>query len=249
MKYGYSMPSTNPLFPEPPYFYKSNQIINIVFATNPEILRELVPAPLQPNPDNIAFIYVGEFNMDVPLKGSYLEAGIGIPVTFKERPGNFMTSLYLNSGQAIAGGREIWGWPKKDATIDFTSTNGTFHTSVIREGTEIIKASVKVTQQVNPIPDQSDSPAYNLKIIPSAVKGLPPEIVQLTSAVIVSQKKELWSGEAALSFTSSPSDPLGRIPILAILQGGQYVEDMSLDCGEVLYDFLTENNKERKQKQ
>jgi acetoacetate decarboxylase len=34
---------------------------------------------------------------------------------------------------------------------------------------------------------------------------------------------------------------LGSLPVLEIISGEQYVEDMTLDCGEVLFDYLTEN--------
>ena len=95
---------------------------------------------------------------------------------------------------------------------------------------------------VKPIPDQLNTPAFNLKIVPSVVKGHDPEILQLTSAITVSHKKELWSGEAALAFASSPSDTLGRMPVLEIIMGENYMEDMSLDCGEVLFDYLAEMN-------
>jgi len=240
MEFGYSMPSGSPLYPEPPYFYKSNRVISIVFRTSAEILRELVPSPMLPNPDNLAFIYVGEFNVEAPLKGKYKEAGIGIPVIFKERFGNYLVSLYLDSAHAIVAGREIWGWPKKDAEITFTAEQGIFHASVNREGTALIRASVNATEHVEPIPNQPDIPSFNLKIIPSVMKNHNPDVLQLTSAITKSVKKDLSRGEATLSFASSTSDQLGRIEVLEIITGEQYNEDMSLDCGEVLFDYLNE---------
>jgi acetoacetate decarboxylase len=241
MKFGYSMPSASPLYLEPPYYYKSNRAITIVFKTSPEILQELVPSPLLPNPDNLAFIYVGEFNVEAPLKGKYKEAGIGIPVVFKEKFGNYFVSLYLDSAHAIVGGREIWGWPKKDAEITFTAEQGRFQASVSREGTALITASVNATEQVKPIPIQPDIPAFNLKIVPSVKRNHSPDVLQLTSAISVSVKKELARGSARLSLASSPSDQLGKIPVLEIISGEQSIEDLSLDCGEVLFDYLREN--------
>jgi acetoacetate decarboxylase len=241
MEFGYSMPSLSPLYPEPPFFYKSNRVISIVFRTTPKILQELVPAPLLPNPDNLAFFYVGEFNVETPLKGKYKEAGIGIPVVFGEKFGNYLVALYLDSPMAIVAGREIWGWPKKDAEITFTAENGIFHASVNREDTTLIRASVNAAERVEPIPVQPDMPSFNLKTIPSVMKNHTPDVLQLTSAITKSVKKELSRGKATLSFASSASDKLGRIEILEIIAGEQYIEDMSLDCGDVLFDYLTEN--------
>lgn len=241
MKFGFSMPSASPLYPEPPYYYKGNRVMAVTFRTTAEILRELVPMPLLPNPDNLAFIYIGDFNVVSPVQTNYREVGIGIPAIFKETLGSYFAYLYLDPPLAIVPGREIWGWPKKDAEITFTAEKGLFQATVNREGVALIRASVNVSEQVKPIPNQPDIPAFNLKIVPSVKKNHPPDVLQLTSATTISEKKELSRGEAALSFASSPTDLLERMPVLEIISGEQYIEDLSLDCGEVLFDYLTEN--------
>jgi acetoacetate decarboxylase len=243
MKFGYSMPSASPLYPEPPYCYKGNKVINIVFRTTSEALQELVPAPLLPNPENLAFVYIGEFNVDSPLKASYREAGVGIPAIFGETFGSYLVYLYLDSALAIVPGREIWGWPKKNAEIIFTEENSTFYTSVSRDGVTLISASVNASELVESIPDQPNTPSFNLKLIPSVKKNHPPDVLQLTSTTVISMKKELYRGKATLALNSAPADPLGSIPVLEIISGEQYIEDMSLDCGDVLFDYLAENQR------
>lgn len=239
MKFGYSMPSASPLYPEPPFHYENNQVINILFRTAPGILRELVPAPLLPNPDNLAFIYAGVFN--VPQKAVYKEAGIGIPAFFGETFGSYLVYLYLDPPLAIMPGREIWGFPKKDAMITFKKEPGAAYASVIRDGVTILSASVSASEQVDPIPSQPDIPCFNLKVIPSVKKDHPPDVLQLTSTTLISRKKELYGGKATLAFNSSTADPLGNIPVLEILKGELSTEDASLDYGEVLFDYLTGN--------
>jgi acetoacetate decarboxylase len=240
MKFGYSMPSASPLYPEPPYYYKGNKVIAITFRTTPEILQELVPAPLVPNPDNLAFIYIGEFKVVSPIKVNYKEVGIGIPAIFKDILGSYFAYLYLDPPLAIVPGREIWGWPKKDAEITFTAEKGIYQVKVFREGVTLVTVSVNAAEKVTPIPAQSDLPAFNLKVVPSVKRNHSPDVLQLTSAITVSEKNELFRGEAKLSFASSGSDHLGRIPVLEILGGEQYTEDLSLDCGDVLFDYLSE---------
>jgi acetoacetate decarboxylase len=241
MKFGYSMPSASPLYPESPYYFNSNRVISIIFRTTTEILQELVPVPLRPNPDNLAFVYIGEFNVDAPLKGKYREAGVGIPTIYKGKVGNYFVSLNLDSAHAIVGGREIWGWPKKDAEITFTVTQDLFQARVRRAGITLITASVNAVEKVELIPDQPDFPPFNLKIVPSVQKDHFPDILQLTSAITVSARKELARGSATLSFASSPADQLEKQLILEIIGGEQYVGDLSLDCGEVLFDYLKES--------
>jgi len=241
MKIRDSMPSMFSFYPEPPIYYRNNNMITILFRTNPEILKELVPSPLIPNSNNLAFVYVGDFHMDVPIAGKYREAGLGVPVTFKETVGDFYVSLYLDSALAITAGREIWGWPKKDAEITYSVSRGVVQVSVSRGGISLISASVNEMEQVIPVPHEPDTLAFNLKIVPSVKKNHPPDVFQLTSAITVSKKKELIRGTATLTFESSVTDPLGRIPIIEVLSGEHSIEDLTLDYGEVLFDYLAEN--------
>lgn len=243
MKFRYCMPASAPLYPQPPYHFKDNNSISIVFKTNPEVLKELLPPRLLPNPDSFAFFYVGELKVVSPVKGTYKEAGIGIPVLFDGMPGNYYVYLYLDTAMAIIPGREIWGWPKKDAEIDYHADQDVFSASVKREGVEIIRATVKASEQVNPIPDQTDVPAFNLKIIPSVRKNHLPDVYQLTSTETTSMKKEVWRGQATLSFMSSPNDPFASIPILEIISGEQIIDDLSLGYGDVLLDYLAEDQR------
>uniref|UniRef100_UPI00287BC399 acetoacetate decarboxylase family protein n=1 Tax=Burkholderia pseudomallei TaxID=28450 RepID=UPI00287BC399 len=36
-----------------------------------------------------------------------------IPVEYKGQPGGYTLAMYLNDPPPIAGGRELWGFPKK----------------------------------------------------------------------------------------------------------------------------------------
>jgi acetoacetate decarboxylase len=239
MKFGYSMPSTSPFYSKPPFYFEDNKIISIVFTSTKEALRELVPSPLFPNPQNLAYIYIGILN--APQRGVYKEAGIGIPAFFGEKIGDYLLYLYVDEAFAIVPGREIWGWPKKDAEITFTEEKGAYHASVVRAGTTIINLALDNLEVVEPIPETTNTPDFNLKIIPSVKKNRPPDVLQLTTSLVPSKKKALYRGKASLVFNSSPDDPLGKLPVLDILSGEQSIEDMSMDYGDVLFDYLKEN--------
>jgi acetoacetate decarboxylase len=45
--------------------------------------------------------------------GDYTESGQVIPVSFKGRKGGYTHCMFLNDHPPIAGGRELWGFPKK----------------------------------------------------------------------------------------------------------------------------------------
>src|SRR5262249_16294657 len=147
VKRGSRMPSGFPLYPEPPFYYENNKMATISFRTRGSILRELVPAPLVPNPYHLAFIYVGDLNIVAPQEVKYQEAGFGIPVSFQGKPGYYYVSVYLDNVAGVAGGREIWGWPKKDAEISYIADEESVQISVIRNGVPLITASVHAARQ------------------------------------------------------------------------------------------------------
>ena len=68
--------------------------------------------------------------------GDYTETGQVIPVRFKDatgevQEGGYVHAMYLDDNSPIAGGREIWGFPKKLATPKLAHENetlvGTLH--------------------------------------------------------------------------------------------------------------------------
>jgi acetoacetate decarboxylase len=238
---GYSMPGVAPLYDAPPYIYQGNRSINILFKTTPETLQALVPAPLVPNPDSVLFIYFGQFNVVAPVQFRYLEMGIGVPASFSDTAGQYAVYLYLDQAGAIVPGREIYGWPKKDAEISFTEEKDGIAAQVVRDGVLLADAALHLLKEVDPIPQQPGAPWFNLKLIPSVKKNAPPDVMQLTSTVIESEMKEMYTGSAALKLDSSVSDPLGDIPILSVLEGRFTVDDITLGYGNVIYDYLTES--------
>ena len=48
--------------------------------------------------------------------GDYTESGQVIPVEYNGQPGGYTLAMYLDDHPPIAGGRELWGFPKKLAS-------------------------------------------------------------------------------------------------------------------------------------
>ena len=247
-KMAYTMPRTSPLYSPPPIQFRDNRILTIVFRTTPETLKRIVPKPLVPNSLHLMFIYVSKLNIEISDANqyTYLEAGIGVPATFSKTPGNYAVYLYLDKALPIVGGREVWGWPKKDASISFIEKDGKVSASLERLGFPILSVNASLLKKIDPIPSSPILPWYNLKIIPSVEKDAPPEVFQLTSTGNTDSKiKEFYSCEAELEFKSSPFDNLEEIEILEITEVRFQVSDFVMDFGKIIYDYLAEKkNKE-----
>lgn len=237
----FTMPVVSPISDRPPYRYQDCKAVNILFRTDPKALEELVPAPLEVDPHQPSVLYIGHFQFvdwDLP----YNEAGLLVPVRCAGRPaGSFAVVLYLDQANPIVGGRELYGWPKKDADrILFDEEDGKISAQVTRYGRKIIQLSLEVQLQVDPIPERSASPIYFLKLIPSVQRDAPPDVLKLNSTVIEPDViKDLRVGSGTLEFGDSPFDSfLAKIPVQEVVYSEVIVHDFTLGYGQVVVDYL-----------
>jgi acetoacetate decarboxylase len=114
----FAMPLTSPAYPVGPYRFINREYLIITYRTDPQKLRELVPEPLQIEESLVKFEFIRM--PDSTGFGDYTESGQVIPVTFKGRKGGYSHCMFLDDHPPIAGGRELWGFPKKLAkpTLD-----------------------------------------------------------------------------------------------------------------------------------
>jgi acetoacetate decarboxylase len=83
---------------------------------------------------------------------------------------------------------------------------------------------------------------FNMKLIPSVKKNAPPDVMQLTSMIPRdAEMTKLLSGEAKLVLGSTPSSPLGKIPVRKITSCLYTESGFVLDYGEVVHDYLAKD--------
>ena len=106
----WAMPLTSPSYPRGPYRFVDREFLVISYRTDPQRLAQVVPEPLQPVGDVVRFEFIRM--PDSTGFGDYTESGQVIPVTYQGREGVYVHSMFLDDDAPIAGGREIWGFPK-----------------------------------------------------------------------------------------------------------------------------------------
>ena len=112
----YSMPLTSPAFPLGPYRFIDREYLIITYRTDPAKLRAVVPEPLEIDERKPLVKYEFIRMPDSSGFGDYTESGQVIPVSFHGRRGGYSHCMFLNGEAPIAGGRELWGFPKKLAS-------------------------------------------------------------------------------------------------------------------------------------
>ena len=233
----YSVPNGDPLYPSPPWIYKGNRGLLIVFRSDPDVLKKLVPAPLVPNPDGVVALWFGEYKVVEPFTLPYIETGMSISSTLNGKNVEYSTNLYLEDDAAITAGREIWGWPKKYAIMSYKQNGEKIVATAKRKGVEIIRVTFESTGDL-PIKPTEPLMLANLKTIPSVRSGAKPDVQQITGTPYTESVRLLKSGKATLQLRSAPDDPLGKIPVKEIIEAMYSEYDNVLPLGEVLHDYL-----------
>lgn len=113
-KTAFAMPLTNPAYPRGPYRFIDREYMIVTYRTDPAALAAVIPEPLVPLEPVVKYEFIKMPNSTG--FGDYTESGQVIPVSFRGQEGVYVHSMYLDDESPIAGGREIWGFPKKFAT-------------------------------------------------------------------------------------------------------------------------------------
>jgi acetoacetate decarboxylase len=237
-KTAFAMPLTSPSYPRGPYRFVNREFFIVSYRTDPDALRAIIPEPLQFDEPIVRFEFIRM--PDSTGFGDYTEAGQVIPVTFEGERGSYVHSMYLNDDAPIAGGRELWGFPKKLASpalgVDKDTLIGTLDYGAMR----VASASMgykHVALDPAPVLASLLAPSFLLKIIPH-VDGTA-RICELVRYYLEDvQVKGAWSGPAALQLAHHALAQVAQLPVLEVISGTHILTDLTLGLGTVAFDYL-----------
>jgi acetoacetate decarboxylase len=237
-KNAFAMPLTNPAYPRGPYRFVDREFLIIAYRTDPEKLRAAVPEPLQIAEPVVRYEFIRMPNSTG--FGDYTESGQVIPVSYKGRKGGYTHSMYLNDHPPIAGGREIWGFPKKLANPSLRPESdtlvGTLDYGPVRVATGTMGYKHKQAD-LKAVKAALSKPNYLLKIIPH-VDGSP-RICELVEFYLTDIRlKGAWTGPGALSLSPHALAPVADLPVLEIISATHILCDLTLGMGKVAHDYL-----------
>jgi len=243
-----SMPMASPSYPPGPYRFIDREYLIISYESDPEAIGAALPAPLRPDGSN-SVLYEFIRMPDSSGFGDYTESGLVIPALFEGRHVNFTAQMYLDDEPPIAGGREIWGFPKKRGepklAIEHDTLTGTLSYAgiMVAIGTMSYKHQhllydVKGRKACSSasIVDKMSKTQVNLKLIPDVDGSL--AIAQLVAYELTDiQVKGGWSGPARLHLVPHVNAPVADLPVRRATGGLHFIADLTLPYGRVLHDY------------
>jgi len=234
----FCMPIANPAYPKGPYRFFNREYFIITYRTDPARLRAAVPEPLEIVDNVVKYEFIRM--PDSTGFGDYTESGQVIPVSFKGKKGGYTHRMFLNDHPPIAGGREIWGFPKVLAQptlkAEIDCLVGTLDYGPVRIATGTMGYKHKAVD-TKTVYDTLMAPNYLLKIIPH-VDGTV-RICELVEFYLQDvQVKEAWTGPAALELSPHALAPIADLPVLEVVSALHFKADLTLGLGTVAHDYL-----------
>ena len=242
-KTAFAMPLTSPTYPPGPYRFVDREYMIITYRTDPEALRAVVPEPLKCPEPIVKYEFIRM--PDSTGFGNYTESGQVIPVTFKDKTGEtksggYVHSMYLDDDAPIAGGREIWGFPKKLAQPSLSAAKdvllGTLDYGAVRVATGTMGFKHRALDAAK-VKASMLAPNFLLKIIPHV--DCSPRICELVRYYLEDVTvKGAWEAPAALELFEHALAPVARLPVREVISGVHILADLTLGLGEVVHDYL-----------
>ena len=193
------------------------------------MLKSVIPAPLEFTEPIVKYEFIRM--PDSTGFGDYTETGQVIPVRYQGSNGGYVHAMFLDDESPIAGGRELWGFPKKLASPKMSVEKDTL-LGVLRYGPVPVAVATMGYKHhaLDPAPILASltTPNYLLKIIPH-VDGTPRicELVRYFCEDVT--VKGAWSGPAALELFHHALAPVAALPVLDVVSGVHILADLTWD--------------------
>jgi len=237
-KNAFAMPLNNPAYPRGPYKFYDRQYVVISYRTDPDALRAVVPEPLEVIGDTVNYEFIRM--PDSTGFGDYTETGQVIPVRFRGEDGAYVHSMYLDDEGPIAGGRELWGFPKKLARskieVESDVLVGTLHYGSVL----CVSATMGYKHRYvdhDTVLKSMKMPNFMLKIIPHVDGSV--RVCELVRYYLEDiTLKEAWTGPAALGLFPHALTDVAKLPVREVVSALHFRTDLTLGLGTVAFDYL-----------
>jgi acetoacetate decarboxylase len=218
----------------PEFLSSTVRSIRVVYETHPALAAALIPKPLVPaaRPEvcatfsHVAMHITKDFTLEI---GS---AVFGVRASYDGVDGLWLLSMPMTSEQAVTGGRETYGEPKKIAQIAFSRDGDRVSSSVTRMGIPFLEARGTLREALGP--RELVEYAYCVKALPACEKGKgfdgDPQLVRLEWKHRHTQSHRV---EGELVLRDSPFDPVADLPVRRLVRM-EYEEGGTESNGRVL---------------
>lgn len=239
----FTTPLGAPAFVRGPSRFVNREYFNILYRTDPEALRAVVPEPLEIDEPLVRWEVMRM--PDASGLGDYTECGQVIQVRLGREKGEYLHAMYLDNQPALAAGREVSAYPKMWGKprlyVDSDTLVGTLDYGTLRvaQATMGYKHRPMDLEQARA---ELCMPTFMLKILWSFdtdERGGRPRICELLRTQITDiTVKGAWRGPARLHLVPHVMAPMADFPVREIVGCSHILTDLTLARARCCHDYL-----------
>ncbi|WP_420450286.1 acetoacetate decarboxylase [Ilumatobacter sp.] len=236
----FTTPMTAPAYSPGRYRFIDREYMNIVYRTDPDALRAVVPEPLQIDEPLVRFeiMHMG----DVGGYGPYTEGGQAIPVRFGDEKGEYLHAMYLDNFPATAAGRELSAYPKTIGAPRLRVEEGALIGTLDVTSERVATATMGYKHReldLDEARSQITVPTFMLKVVRG--HDVEPVMCDLVRTEITDvEVKGAWTGPARLQLFEHVLAPLADLPVLEVVDVSHIMTDLTLAGVEKVHDYLAD---------
>lgn len=191
------------------------------YLTRPEIVREILPPPLEPAAEPLVTVGIGTLGRSNCV-GAFDGGMLCVRARYKDVAGDFCLAMPMSTDAAIIFGRELYGEPKKQARVQLKSEGDVVRASVERFGITYMSLEGRLTENL-PIHGPTYTDRFHFKFM-HAANGQGLEFDPILVHVHFTQHVQVHRrGSGKVIFKPSHHDPLSEIEVVE-LRGASYFE-------------------------
>jgi acetoacetate decarboxylase len=248
---GISIPFGGSLYPPPPHHFRGAQRAVATYEADAELVASLLPPGVEADSDPpICQAWVCWYPWST--FGAFHEAYIFVRVACEGVRYWYQPVIFTDSEPPLAAGREIWGFAKKLAQLEWRMDGEQLIFIAERpRGKRIMTFTLSLDRIADPS-EMEPLPGLSFRYLPASVPGRPPaaaELVRLDATRALHQTDglgaDLWGGRAAVTMDSpSEVDPWYRLaPTGPVLSGFVQTMDFTLPIGtSVVRDYVADGS-------
>jgi acetoacetate decarboxylase len=201
--------------------FLDGRTVTVTYLTRPEIVRAVLPPPLEPAGEPLISVGVGTFGRSNCV-GAFAGGWVDVPAKFNGIEASYCLAMPMSTDVAIIFGRELFGEPKKQGRVSLTSDGDVVRGSIERLGVSFLSVEARLTEDVS-ISGPSKNGRFHFKFLHAADgRGLEFDPI-VVHAAFENKLRVLKRGEGKVIFKPSHHDPLTDLEILEY-RGAVYME-------------------------
>ena len=209
------------------------RMLGILYETDPAIIAHVLPAPLEPAAEPWALSFIATYP-ETNLGVGYNEAALFVRCRYQGVIGNYCLSMPITSEPRMHNGRDIYGFPKKLASIDLQRDGNRVEGYAERLGKRFVTIKTDLMTKMDE-PPMKVGPTYLFKYSQAAdlSRGFDGPVLLVRQRTDIEYHTfEMGPGEIVL--TDAPQDPWSEIEVKGVIASYYMVTTNRMQPGEVV---------------